>query len=168
MHCHGGDRGFAHSDDLDDVTGHLPVLRNTPQLTSQVPKLISLFPMKFAIYPFQGVGGGLGLGSLGKVEGFGLDRAGSVALAAHRLAAASSSVVSAAVQSNVVRSRLSPGRDKDHARAELARSAGALLVEKRQHAPARCVAKGVKGPIERIGVLWPGGVVTLTGCGGAK
>lgn len=117
MHCHGGDRGFAHSDDLDDVTGHLPVLRNTPQLTSQVPKLISLFPMKFAIYPFQGVGGGLGLGSLGKVEGFGLDRAGSVALAAHRLAAASSSVVSAAVQSNVVRSRLSPGRDKVHARA---------------------------------------------------
>jgi hypothetical protein len=55
MHCHGGDRGFAHSDDLDDVKGHLPVLRNTPQLASQAPKLISLFPMKFAIYPFQGV-----------------------------------------------------------------------------------------------------------------
>jgi len=53
IHCPGGDRGFAHSGDLDDVRGHLPVLRNTPQLTSQVPKLISLFPMKLAIYPFQ-------------------------------------------------------------------------------------------------------------------
>ena len=79
MHCHGGDRGFAHSGDLDDVKGHLPVLRNTPQLTSQVPKLISLFPMKFAIYPFQGVGGGLGLGRWAKSKG--LD---SIARAASR------------------------------------------------------------------------------------